>query len=281
MKGLRFEARKIVPVLTGSTHNDDAWYPSPALTSYIYFEPELRAPRNTNPGKFQGWGDMSQWREAASHEIVPKLAFTTSANPERGFKAFVLPDRWFVKLAAGTRQQLNYTGVENPLEQATLEGANNLSGNALRLFEEFRERGLDQEDFLLYIAGVYNSSLSHAYLSGQGGQVMRVPVSLDSEALQIAFEISEKARRVRDAKMLFWYLETGEDIPAEQVLTVMEESWIETLNFEKKSIVQGRYKGRDIIVANEGSREALENEIESGARSIDALARELFNVVNG
>lgn len=90
---------------------------------------------------------MSQWREPESHSILPKLAFTTSTNPQAGLKAFVVNDDWIVKLAAGTRQQLNYTGVSNPLAPASLSGPNNLGSEALELFAALEARGLGNEDF--------------------------------------------------------------------------------------------------------------------------------------
>jgi hypothetical protein len=129
-------------VLTGSAPNDDAWYPSERMTAWLYYEPSLLVPRNVNPGRNAGWGSMSQWREPESHAIQPKLVFTTSTNPQAGLKAFVLRDDWLVKLAAGTRQQLNYTGITNPLAPDNLSGPNNLGSEALELFSALETHGL-------------------------------------------------------------------------------------------------------------------------------------------
>ena len=37
-------------------------------------------------------------------------------------------------------------------------------------------RGLGPEDFLLYVAGIYNSQLAEDYLNGGGGNIMHIPV---------------------------------------------------------------------------------------------------------
>jgi hypothetical protein len=83
----------------------------------------LDVPRNVNPGRDPGWGTMSQWRPSESHGILPKLIFTTGRELQYGLKAFVVRDRWMVKLHGGTRQQFHYTGLHKPLRPDRLDRA--------------------------------------------------------------------------------------------------------------------------------------------------------------
>ena len=115
------------------------------MSTWIYYEPRFTFERVVHVGRTAGWGMSNQWREDASHWITPKLVFTTSTNPEAGLKAFVLDEPWIVLKAAGTRQQLNYTGVENPRENVRLGEPNNIGGDALALYHALSGRGHDRK----------------------------------------------------------------------------------------------------------------------------------------
>ena len=82
--GLRFDRAQIKRVVTGSAPNEVAWYPDQHLTSWIYYEPRLRIPRNVHEGRDPGYGTMSQWRDPQSHLIDPSFVFTTGTNPIAG-----------------------------------------------------------------------------------------------------------------------------------------------------------------------------------------------------
>jgi hypothetical protein len=85
--GLAFDATKVCRAISGSSPNDDRWYPSPELTTYVYYEPALSIPRNENEGKAKGWGTMNQWREPQAHETFPKLVYTSGSKVEYGLNA--------------------------------------------------------------------------------------------------------------------------------------------------------------------------------------------------
>jgi len=268
-KAIEFRADNVKRVLTGSAPNQDAWYPSERMTAWLYYEPHLLVPRNVNPGRNAGWGSMSQWREPESHAILPKLAFTTSTNPQSGLKAFVLSDDWLVKLAAGTRQQLNYTGVRNPLSPDSLSGPNNLGSEALELFDELEARGLGDEDFLLYVAGIYNSRLSEEYLNVGGGSIMHIPVDPRRLNLELVTRIISTSRQIRN---LHWLRSEGlrnAELDASFVLRLVNEAELQELGFSRHRVAGGRFRQSEFWTAAE----------DSGER-IDILNEQLSDILN-
>jgi len=200
--GLTFRAEKIFRVVTGSVPNEVAWYPDDRLTSWIYFEPALRVPRNHHEGRDPGYGTMSQWRDPESHLIGPKFVFTTSTNPDYGLKALVVPAEWMVKSHGGESQQFHYTGLENPLRPANLSGPNNLGDDALAFVEALRAVGHAAEDFLFYLAAIYNSQVAEDFLEGGGGNVMHIPLELASVREGAATDIINLARELRNLHWL-------------------------------------------------------------------------------
>src|SRR6185437_16968010 len=62
-QGLTYKPSNLRRVITGTAPNEDAWYPSSRMTAWLYYEPQLKAPRNVHEGRREGWGTMSQWRE--------------------------------------------------------------------------------------------------------------------------------------------------------------------------------------------------------------------------
>jgi hypothetical protein len=145
---LQFDPAQIKRVVTGSAPNEVAWYPDQHLTSWIYYEPRLRVPRNVHEGRDPGYGTMSQWRDPQSHLIDPKFVFTTGTNPDSGLKAFVVPGDWMVKLHGGESQQFHYTGLVNPLAPTTFSGPNNLRDDARVFYEALISAGYINDDFL-------------------------------------------------------------------------------------------------------------------------------------
>lgn len=192
---LQFDAGKIKRIISGTSPNTDCWYPAPDISSWVYYEPNLRVPRNINGGRPVGYGTMTQWREPESHAISPKLIFTTGSSSRNGLKAYVVEDEWYVKLHGGTRQQFHYTGCENPLRGAQLDGLpNNLSPLAAEFFATMRAQGWGEVDFLLYLAAFYNSPISNEFLDGGGGKAMHIPFAEPDLALQISSKSHEVQR---------------------------------------------------------------------------------------
>lgn len=191
---LQYDAEKIKRIVTGTSPNTDSWYPSPNITSWVYYEPSLRVPRNINEGRPVGYGTMTQWREPEVHATTPKLIFTSGSSSKNGLKAYVVNDEWYVKLHGGTRQQFNYTVCENPLKGAQLSGLpNNLSPLASDFYEIMQSEGWNEEDFLLYIASFYNSPIANEFLDGGGGKVMHIPFAQPS----LASDVANAAKKIR------------------------------------------------------------------------------------
>ena len=70
--GLTFSVDRVRRIVTGGAPNSVTWYPGDRLTSWIYYEPGLRVPRNVHEGRNPGYGTMSQWRDHDSHAIGPR-----------------------------------------------------------------------------------------------------------------------------------------------------------------------------------------------------------------
>jgi hypothetical protein len=277
-KDIEYNRDRVKRTITGSAPNGDAWYPSQQMTAYLYYEPGLLAPRNINPGRKVGWGSMSQWREPESHTILPKLVFTTSTNPQAGLKAFVLRDEWLVKLAAGTRQQLNYTGVRNPLIAENLSGPNNLGSEALELYAALEARGLGDEDFLLYIAGIYNSELSHDYLSGGGGNMLHIPVNPQRLDLKLVTDVIAISRMIRNLRQLQHEIFRTVLI-AEPVATLLApQEQLESFGFVAEAAVGGRFRQERMWRSSGNSAELIEAQIDALKETLDQDVEAVFGV---
>jgi methylase of polypeptide subunit release factors len=240
--GLAFTPSKIRRVVTGSVPNEVAWYPDERLRSWIYYEPQLRVPRNVHEGRDPGYGTMSQWRDEESHTIGPKLVFTTSTNPEYGLKALVVPADWMVKSHGGESQQFHYTGLENPLRPPNLSGPNNLGDDAQVFIAALTSSGREPEDFLFYVAGIYNSQVAEDFLAGGGGNVMHIPLELGIVTSGMAGTIIDTARELRD---LHWLsVETQEGIDADLAETLLGREKLIVLGMVEQSGSGGRFRQR-------------------------------------
>lgn len=209
--GLTFDPAAIKRSVCGTLGPDVMWYPDSTSTWWVYYEPRFRIERPDQPeGKARGWGSQSQWRDPASHLICPKLIYTTSTNPSGiaayGYRAFVVDDEWFVRLAGATSQQFNYTGLDSPEIQAPHDmfGSrvhSNLTEHGLAMVRALEGVGGTAEDLLFYIAAIYNSELAaefHAIQSGEGLGIKRITSMNAAECLAIA----RLGRRLRNLHRL-------------------------------------------------------------------------------
>jgi hypothetical protein len=225
---------------------------------------------------------MSQWREPQSHDITPKLVFTTSTNVDAGFKAFVLTDSWIVKLAAGTRQQLNYTGVDNPLAPPLLEGPNNLGSEAMQLYTSMAERRPNAEkrviaeDFLLYVAGIYNSQMAEDYLSGGGGNVMHIPVDPRRLASEIVDRITTTSRHLRNLHWIESELEVNGRLRGQLAGQLSNESELASIGLSRTVPAGGKFRSGTAWILGDGTLELLSSAIAADNESLNADVARLF-----
>ncbi len=200
---VRFEEERVRRALSGNAPDEADWYPDADQTTWIYYEPRLTVPRNLLEGKDPGYGTMTQWRGHNSHQIVPKLAYTSSANPSRGLKAFVLHDTWLVKLHGGQRQQFNYTGLENSTEQRRLDGVpNNLGVEASGLWRALEDRGRREDDLLFYVASLYNSETARLFMAAGGRDLLNIPTDLRRIDIAVVERLADAGRSTRDLRWL-------------------------------------------------------------------------------
>lgn len=233
-------------------------------------------------GRPVGWGTSNQWRDAATHGITPKLVFTTSTNPEAGLKSFVLTDEWIILKAAGTRQQLNYTGINNPLRGRELAGPNNLGGEALEFFQGLLEREHNDEDFLLYLAAIYNSALADEYLQEGGGNVMHIPLASQHLDTDIVDAVILSGRRLRNLTWLSVEAEHDEPISEELAFSLASEEILRTNGFERAAGSGGRFRQNPAWRCGENTldmlgrmRHEIQTDLDDGVRSLfDQLPRQ-------
>ena len=273
--GLTFQANRVRRVITGSAPNEVAWYPDGRLTSWIYYEPVLRVPRNVHEGRDPGYGTMSQWRDARSHEIDAKFVFTTGTNPEYGMKALVVPGDWLVKLHGGESQQFHYTGLENPMRPPSLTGPNNLGGDALAFFNAMHASGAAADDFLFYLVGIYNSQTTEDYLEGGGANVMRIPLDLSLVQSGKAARIADFARRLRN---LHWLAaETGAPIDAAFAESLAPAADLEALGMERRGGSGGRFRQRPSWRATDATPDAVDAAVNRLRPVLDEAVADLFS----
>ncbi len=273
---LVFDDGKFVQAITGSAPRASAWYPDARMTKWIYYEPAFTFERAVHDGRMAGWGTSNQWRDAASHGISPKLVFTTSTNPEAGLKAFVLTERWLVLKAAGTRQQLNYTGVTIPSDGGLFGGSLNLGREAQSLFRRLEQEGLNEEDFLLYVAAIYNSSTANEYLIGGGSNSMNIPLDHDKMDMDVVLSLVDDARTMRDLTRLGILAESG-TILEETEFSDESRHRMAELGFERQAATGGRFRqdirwtaGADTQVRISERRAVLQAKLDAAVSSIYA-----------
>lgn len=272
--GLRFSVDRVRRIVTGGAPNDVTWYPGERLTAWIYYEPELRVPRNVHEGRNPGYGTMSQWRDHASHGIGLKLVFTTATNPEFGLKALVVAGDWLVKSHGGESQQFHYTGLEDPTRPPNLAGPNNLGDDAQVFFEALVAAGRRPEDFLFYVAGIYNSQLSQDYLEGSRTNVMRIPLG---PALVTDGRAGALIDLARELHALHWILvegATGVDRAAAEA--ALDPELIAELGFELHAGSGGRFRQRPKWVATNLARERVAERVADLREELDGAALAVF-----
>ncbi len=277
-KTITFDAKRIRRTLTGSAPRSCAWYPDAKMTSWIYYEPRVTFDRAMHEDRTEGWGTSNQWRDDGSHAISPKLAFTTKTDPEAGLKAFVLNDEWIVLKAAGTRQQLNYTGVENPLRdrQRHMDGANNLGDEALALRRALANRGLNAEDFLLYIAAIYNSALADDYLRQGGENTMRIPVDPIALDLDVVEALIGLARRIRNLSALSAKLTENATMKEVEALSLAPSDALEAFGLMRASGSGGRFAQVPTWTGDGSAIAAVNAVIHELRGEIDELVQAIF-----
>jgi len=143
--------------------------------------------------------------------------------------------------AAGTRQQLNYTGINNPLAPKHFNGPNNLGSEALQMYNSMINRQYTAEDFLLYIAGLYNSQLAEDYLDGGGGNVLHIP--LDPEVLDFAIvdAIVRQSRYLRNLHWLKSEIECDAGVSEELAAQLLSSDELSGLGFALRVSRGGRF----------------------------------------
>lgn len=197
---LKFDKTKLKPVFAGSIPEGNAWFPPLSYAHWVYYEPRIKIPRNTNPGKNAGWGWMQQWRDPETHEVFPKLIFTTSTNRNYGFRAYVISAGWYTKLHGAASQQYHYVTLNDPTKPARLDGEhNNLTGEGEALLSLFRKWRLDEEDLLHWIAAFYNSSHARAYVSQEEDSMLPLPEVRDDDQRAVR-DIVGASKRLRDLR---------------------------------------------------------------------------------
>jgi hypothetical protein len=272
-KGLQFSESKIKRAISGSSPNSDRWYPAAGLTTYIYYEPSLSIPRNRNEGKFEGWGTMNQWGVPAAHVVTPKLVFTTGSKPRYGLKAFVLRDEWYVKLHGGTSQQFSYTLLDDPTRAGLLGGLpNNLTPEAEPLYRSFAlDTEHDQESFLLFVAGIYNTDVAARFLVQGGGKVMHVPLD-DAEA---AKDIASASRKLRDLTVLRHALASSIEVDAE--MGGYELGYLASVaGMDLEARGGRRYRSQSVLVSTQSTGEMLAAAMDSFQAELDDLVRGIY-----
>ncbi len=197
---LKFDKAKLKPVFAGSIPDGNAWCPPLKYAHWIYYEPQIKIPRNTNPGKKAGWGWMQQWREPETHDVFPKLIFTTSTNRKYGFRAYVISAGWYTKLHGATSQQYHYVTLDDPTKPARLDGGhNNLTGEGEAILSLFRNWSLDEADLFHWIAAFYNSSYARTYVSQEADSMLPLPKVRDDDERAV-MDIVGASKRLRDLR---------------------------------------------------------------------------------
>ena len=240
-----YDPSRVRRTISGSAPNESCWYPQVNSVCWVYYESRLSVPRNVYEGRNPGWGTMSQWRDAESHTIVPKLIYTTARHADRGFKAFVVDEPWLCKLHGGTRQQFHYTGMNNPMRPERLDGLpNNLGEEALRLHRSLTARGNSGTCLLFYVAGVYNSQLAEDYLQQGGGDVISIPLRLDAESIELIEMIAIAGRSLRNLTWLTSLLSASTDVQPDLIRSMFSESEAAALGLQEISVGDGRFRRR-------------------------------------
>jgi hypothetical protein len=277
-KQLRYTASKVKRTLEGATPNHVRWYPPRSKTVFIYYETGLDIPRNKNEGKAVGWGSMQQWREPASHQIAPKLIYTTASKPNYGLKAFVVDDEWYVKIHGGTSQQYHYTGLEYGGMSPRMDRLpNNLTNVGLEMLEAFTAQGLPPAAIQFYIAAVYNSELAIEFLEEEGsGTALGIKVLTNKRAKKSAIELVRSAQRMRDLWWLVYIAEGKEEIEAEKLDQKISADLLTQIGLGKAPAASRRFKSTDKYTVPAALRNIVQETAETIQEGIDKLVADLY-----
>lgn len=278
-RDLRFDPTKIKRSFSGSIPASARWYPSAEHVHYLYYESRLTLERNLNPGKAKGWGNMGQWREPPSHDISPKLIYTTAARAQNGYAAFVVDDEWYVKLHGGTSQQFNYTGLDNPGQPGRADGSpNNLAQEGSALLSALLDAGGQDEALLFYVAAVWNSALAAELLASVGSSArpgVRVPGT--PAEVRMALEVAGLARTARDLTRLAQLLgesETLTRLPASSMDPWLSGSLASELGFVRTAGGR-RFKAEGVYEVPNGAQAIVAERMASTEARIEELVEAL------
>jgi hypothetical protein len=276
---LTYDAEKIRRSFSGSIPREARWYPPAEHVHYLYYEPKLSVPRNSNPGKAVGWGTMNQWREPLSHEITPKLIYTTASTSKNGYAAFVTDDEWYVKLHGGTSQQFNYVGIHDPTKPENMESTpNNLTEDGVQLLAAITEAGEKRDALLHYVAGIWNSELAADLLEETGSNNrpgIRIPQNTSERELVV--KIAQYSRMARDFARLRFHLSAGH----REILTTTTEHWIdkallEDVGFQLSVEESSRFRERRAYVAPYNANDLILARIAAIETQINSLVDLLY-----
>lgn len=277
---LNFESHKIKRSFSGSIPEDARWYPPQEFIHYLYYEPLLNVPRNENPGRPTGWGTMNQWREPLSHQILPKLIYTTASRPQNGYAAFVVNDEWYVKLHGGTSQQFHYTGLENPLNSQRLDGLpNNLSDLGIRLFTELVNANEPSDTLLYYVAGIWNSKLASEFLEESGSsQRPKIRIPNNKPELQLILQIAKHACSACQLLRLSQYsISSSDKVPAKVLDAIATPALLIELGFQQQVEQRKRFQDQVFYLKPTNVCNLIQEQIEVNEAQVNDLVELLYS----
>jgi hypothetical protein len=275
---LLFDPARVKRSFSGAIPDTARWYPPKEFAHYLYYEDRLSLPRKTHPGKPKGWGTMSQWREAASHLIAPKLIFTTACHASNGYAAFVVEDEWYVKLHGGTSQQFNYVGLNYSARLPRFDGLpNNLTDDGIELHQLFVETMGSGVGMLHYVAGVWNSGLSARLLSASSSArpLIRIPRSPDERDL--AVKIAKCAQRARDVTRAIQLIAPGQqELDATALDPWLDQSLFGEQGFQRVTRRSKRFRSADVYLVPQDACDKLREYLASLDANVNDLVEQLY-----
>lgn len=277
---LRFDSRKVKRSFSGSMAVNAKWYPPKENTHYIYYEPALHIPRNVNAGKRVGWGTMEQWREPESHQISPKLIYSTASRIEHGYKGFVVRDEWYVKLHGGTRQQFHYTGLENPIESHRADRLpNNLTDVGLHLASQLTPDGTITDAILYYIAAVCNSSIASDLLVEIASAVpLHIRQPKQPTAIRHVQRVVELARSACLLGEIAFHLPAVDGvIPESMISNTITSEILSDLGITRTEIVKRGFRPEIILRPSDDSEGRLAAHLDRIEDEIDTLLIQVYS----
>jgi hypothetical protein len=149
--------------------------------------------------------------------------------------------------------------LENPLRPPNLSGPNNLGDDAQLFSTALVADGREPEDFLFYIAGIYNSQVAEDFLAGGGSSVMRIPLGLTIVSTGSAGAIIDIARELRDLHWLSVESQVGMDADLAESLCGRER--LIDLGMVEHGGSGGRFRQRRTWQAGAESAELIEDRI--------------------